>query len=66
MKLTFLLPALLALGAVSGSALGAPNERENSKNFNNKIKSNVLNINKTKGKIVNKRNAKSVKKQNAK
>ncbi len=35
MKLTFLLPALLALGAVSGSALGAPNERENSKNFNN-------------------------------
>ncbi len=33
MKLTFLLPALLAIGAVSGSALGAPNERENDKSF---------------------------------
>ncbi|MBB1451572.1 MULTISPECIES: DUF6515 family protein [Pseudoalteromonas] len=33
MKLTFLLPALLAIGAVSGSALGAQNERENDKSF---------------------------------
>lgn len=33
MKLTFLLPALLAIGAVSGSALGAPNERESDKSF---------------------------------
>ena len=33
MKLTFLLPALLVIGAVSGSALGAQNERENDKSF---------------------------------
>lgn len=33
MKLTFLLPVLIAIGAVSGSALGAQNERENDKSF---------------------------------
>ncbi|GAA58182.1 hypothetical protein P20652_0033 [Pseudoalteromonas sp. BSi20652] len=36
MKLTFLLPALLAIGVVSGSALGAPDERESYKRDHDK------------------------------
>ena len=35
MKLTQLLPALLAISAVSGAAYAAPNEREHAKSFNN-------------------------------